>query len=425
MARKEINVFNVSFLDLLSGALGAVLLLFIVIPKLDASIVKKLEKLESIEELEMDAQEIESMMSQLQSSVSKSTFNGLKVKVDNLNAHVASLGAEAERLQQLLGQCQTERAEYIERIKKLSAELEQVKSKLQNDTDVNQELLAENEALKEEVTKKEKQITYDKKKIESLEADAEAIKEEMAKADRHKELYKEEIKKLKEEIQAAKSDSNSTAQVEQKLEQAENKIEQLTDKLQQYEEKLGLKFEDKNIVFMVDVSGSMDEDPEPEKLNEVRAGIKMLIANMDESYKVDIVIFPKGPQKDYDYLYGGLKPVTEKSKYEIYNYLSSLYARNCTPTRAAMDFVFKSPNYKSAGTITFMSDGTPTKRSGTACPDDPIDSVLGHIKSLNKGSKVINTIGVGRDYRQVNSSQSKVTFMKKLAKQNKGFYIGF
>jgi len=32
-ARKEINIFSVSFLDLLSGALGAVLLLFVIIPK--------------------------------------------------------------------------------------------------------------------------------------------------------------------------------------------------------------------------------------------------------------------------------------------------------------------------------------------------------------------------------------------------------
>jgi len=70
MARKEINVFNVSFLDLLSGALGAVLLLFIVIPKLDASIKLKLEKLESIEQLEVDAKDIQTMMSKLEASVS-------------------------------------------------------------------------------------------------------------------------------------------------------------------------------------------------------------------------------------------------------------------------------------------------------------------------------------------------------------------
>ena len=34
MKRKEINIFSTSFLDLLSGALGAVLILFIIIPKL-------------------------------------------------------------------------------------------------------------------------------------------------------------------------------------------------------------------------------------------------------------------------------------------------------------------------------------------------------------------------------------------------------
>ncbi|MCL2074293.1 MAG: hypothetical protein FWH18_10245 [Marinilabiliaceae bacterium] len=34
MQRKEINIFSISFLDLLSGALGAVLILFIIIPKM-------------------------------------------------------------------------------------------------------------------------------------------------------------------------------------------------------------------------------------------------------------------------------------------------------------------------------------------------------------------------------------------------------
>jgi hypothetical protein len=34
MQRREINIFSISFLDLLSGALGAVLILFIIIPKM-------------------------------------------------------------------------------------------------------------------------------------------------------------------------------------------------------------------------------------------------------------------------------------------------------------------------------------------------------------------------------------------------------
>lgn len=34
MARREINIFVTSFLDLLSGALGAVIILFIIVPKI-------------------------------------------------------------------------------------------------------------------------------------------------------------------------------------------------------------------------------------------------------------------------------------------------------------------------------------------------------------------------------------------------------
>jgi len=425
MARKDINVFNVAFLDLLSGALGAVLLLFIVIPKLDASISKKLEKLESIEELEVDAQDIQSMMKQLQSSVSQTTYNGLEVKVKNLNAHLASLGSETERLQQLLGQCQDERAAHAERIKKLVAEVEQLRAKLQQDTDVNQDLLQENTELKETITKKDKSITYGKKKIESLESDIEDLNKELETAERRKELYKDELEKQQEEIEALKKEQVVTASSGQELQEAKNKVQELSEKLSQYEEKLGLKFKDKNVVFVVDISGSMVEAPESEKLNEVKAGIKMLIANMDETYKVDIVIFPKSTTEDYDYLYGKLKPITETSKYELYNFISSLQAHYCTPTRSVMDFVFKSNKYNDAGTITFFSDGVPTARDGTACPDDPIDSVVGHITTLNKGKRVINTIGVGRDYRKRGNNIPKVRFMKDLAGKNKGFFMGF
>ena len=44
MPKKEINIFSISFLDLLSGALGAVIILYIIIPKLNAEEIELLDE---------------------------------------------------------------------------------------------------------------------------------------------------------------------------------------------------------------------------------------------------------------------------------------------------------------------------------------------------------------------------------------------
>ncbi|MFK7908564.1 MAG: hypothetical protein AB8B69_25770, partial [Chitinophagales bacterium] len=138
-------------------------------------------------------------------------------------------------------------------------------------------------------------------------------------------------------------------------------------------------------------------------------------------------IYPKSADERYGYKYGRLQSVTEDTKYDIYRYLSTLRAYGCTPTKEVMDFVFDSPNYRDANTIILMSDGLPTVRT-TATKCDELNStgeIEDYITSKNGGSKVINCIGVGSDFRQRNSNDLKVKFMKNLAKKNGGFYIGF
>lgn len=59
MARKEINVFSVSFLDLLSGALAAVIILYIIVPKMSQ---EQQEAVEQLEELQQQLQQMDSLM---------------------------------------------------------------------------------------------------------------------------------------------------------------------------------------------------------------------------------------------------------------------------------------------------------------------------------------------------------------------------
>ena len=469
MARKEINVFNVSFLDLLSGALGAVLILFVVVPKLDSTIRVQLQELETFKELKLEADEIQSMISQLETSVSKDVVTDLKTKFNSLDGNIDKLQSEVKQLQTQLSKSESEKESLEEKVKKMQ---EQMKSMKEQMKDTNQ-LAAINKKLRSEldvIKKNQEQVTaqLDNLKLQQNDASAASVKINKQMEDSKKALMnclesKKKVEDALAEMRAKiedlmaqnaqlsknlKKSSSDQDYVEQSVEKMIQKIEQLQKQNESLKKELknaekelaqvskntgskvtktGVQYNSKNVVFVVDVSGSMDDDPEPEKLNEVKAGLKMLIASMDETYKVDIVIYPKSPTQDYDALYNRLVPVTDDQKYAIYRHLSPIFARNCTPTRSVLEHVFTHPAYKDAGTITFLSDGLPTRSvaGSTDCPEDPPSEVLGYVKQLNKGTKTINTIGVGKVYRNKASSDPKVKFMKKLAKDNKGFYIGF
>ncbi len=469
MARKEINVFNVSFLDLLSGALGAVLILFVVVPKLDSSIRQQLQELETFKELKLEANEIQTMIKQLEGSVSKQVVSDLQNKFGSLDNNIDKLQKEVRQLQTQLSKSESEKENLQEKVEQLKKQMENMKKEMKDSNQLaveNKKLKSELEVLKknqEQVTAQldalklqqkdasaasvqiTKQMDESKKalmdclqskkkvedalaemraKIEDLMAQNAELSKNLKKSSSDQEYVEQSVDKMVKRIEQLQKENE---QLKKDLKNAERELAQVSKDQGAQEQRTGVKFNDKNIVFVVDVSGSMDDAPEPEKLNEVKAGLKMLVASMDNSYKIDIVIFPKSPTQDYDALYNKLVPVTDDQKYAIYRHLSPIFARNCTPTRSVLEHVFTHPAYKDAGTITFLSDGLPTRSvaGSTDCPDDPTREVLKYVRELNNGSKTINTIGVGKVYRNKASKDPKVKFMKELAKQNKGFYIGF
>ena len=484
MAKKDINVFNVSFLDLLSGALGAVLILFVIVPKLDSTIRQQLQELETFKSLKLNVEDINEMMDQLKGSVPKEMMSSLKSSVNNLETDISSLSGQVQTLQQQLAKSEEERTKSIEKSKKLEEEIETIRSQMKDSNKMvvdNKKLKSELDVLKKSAEQAQAQLEVlklqqnnesaaqakinkqleeqnkelikcleSKKKLEDALAEMRAkieelvtknkeLSKELSKNSSDKDYVEEAVEKLVKKIEALQEENKKiktksdkimarNEQLETQLKKAQNELAK-KDKNESGGTKIdrtGVRFSDKNIVFIVDVSGSMDDDPEPEKLEQVKAGLKMLVASMDDTYNIDIVIFPKSPQQDYDALYNRLSPVTDKQKYAIYRHLAPIYARNCTPTRSVLEHVLTSDAYKDAGTITFLSDGLPTKSvaGSTDCPDDPPREVLSYVRSINKG-KVINTIGVGKVYRNSASSDPKVKFMKELAKQNGGFYIGF
>ena len=216
--------------------------------------------------------------------------------------------------------------------------------------------------------------------------------------------------------------------------------------------KVGFKIP-KKVVLMIDLSGSMVENPDHEnRMDQVRAGLKMMIATMSNKSKVDIVFFPafanlkKTPQcqalytppqecktmkkhiayKKEDincYKYGTFngKLVSldnDNIKYDFYKKISCLEANWNTPTIPALKYVLK--NYKDAEGIILYSDGTPDAlKNGKT-----VDELVNEIKALNTDNKKIYTIGVGSEFRE-NKNTPAVNFLKKLAKENNGHFVGF
>ncbi|QQS28617.1 MAG: VWA domain-containing protein [Sphingobacteriales bacterium] len=401
MARKEVNVFNLSMLDLLSGALGAILIIFVIIPKLSGDIKIALKELEQIKELKVDAKEIQDMIQELKRSVPtaelvkyQAKFEQLEAQSQKLNQTIIDLQEEVKLLQDKLITCDKQRTDLQEKVTKLQKEVEDLKNRLENHDSIVKQL--------------EKQIEDLRNQLAKCEVEKTQVTNELTQKTSEVETLKVEIEKLKEQLKNAKET-----------------IEKQQKEITEYKERVGVEYNDKNIVFVIDRSGSMDDNPEPQKLDEVKAGIKMMIANLDNTYKVDVVVFPNTKEEHYYFKYGKLTPISTNSKYDIYKFINEIKAYGCTPSRQALEFVLTASNYSEAGTIVFVSDGAPTKIIGNECIDEDINDVLSFVKSTNTGKKTINCLGVGAEFRNQSSTNAAVVFMKELSKQNSGFYIGF
>ena len=218
----------------------------------------------------------------------------------------------------------------------------------------------------------------------------------------------------------------------------------------------------KKIVMIIDLSGSMDAKRNKyreDRLSQVKAALKMFIAGMDHEYKIDIVFFPAfseninnkkcpdfriQPELDkrclkfemrdeaYDdrnlncYKYGFFEGrltdiLSENNKFKFYKKIECLKAYHDTPTLSALEFVLTEERYRDAEGVILFSDGQPDSiRKGQRT----VTELLSFVKEKNRFNKKIFTVGVGAEFRNQENSIG-VDLLKKMAKQNLGFYIGF
>ena len=173
---------------------------------------------------------------------------------------------------------------------------------------------------------------------------------------------------------------------------------------------LGLNGEMKNVVILLDLSGSMTNKPEyARKFVELKDLISELVTTLPFE-KFNVIGFDNNTKGQVR-----LVPVSntttswlaasDSNRKMASGKIKKWQAQGGTPTKEAIECAFR---HKDVDTIVLYSDGEP---NGGA------EDVLNHVRSLNTSKKVVlNTISVGKFATQ----SSFLEFMKKLAAENNG-----
>ncbi len=180
---------------------------------------------------------------------------------------------------------------------------------------------------------------------------------------------------------------------------------------------IGFKFQGKRIVFIIDTSYSMTQE---DRMGQVKAGLKMLLTALPNSYKVEVIQFPWGDRAPYKALWGGLRDTDVAHKYEAFEFIYSMRPYGGTPTRDVLNHVLT--HYRDISDIVLLTDGAPSLHNSNK--KDDIHDILKAVKEANKSKIQINTIGVGENFiRDRNSDQYQ--FLSLLSDYNGGFFVGF
>ena len=145
MKNRDVNIFSVSFLDLLSGALAAVIILFVIVPKMDS---QSRETKEVMEALDLKASELEDMVKQLENSVDSSVFKEVVTKIKEIESELVSAKSTLQSLEKDLESAQRNYDQARRRVARLNREVNSANDALDQERRRVAEVEGENERLK-------------------------------------------------------------------------------------------------------------------------------------------------------------------------------------------------------------------------------------------------------------------------------------
>lgn len=129
MARKEINIFGTSFLDLLSGALAAVIILFIVVPK---GVQEDPELVKQVQELKTVTNDVKEAIEKIKNSVPKEVFEKIKNEIETANKKLNELNNRIEKLEEDIKKVSSENIALKDKVKKQQEEIDKLKQQIED-----------------------------------------------------------------------------------------------------------------------------------------------------------------------------------------------------------------------------------------------------------------------------------------------------
>jgi uncharacterized protein YegL len=215
------------------------------------------------------------------------------------------------------------------------------------------------------------------------------------------------IEELKKELALAKVPTPTSIVPVEKVEESKGKADL----------DIGFKFKGKNIVFIIDTSFSMTEEG---RMQQVKAGIKMLLTSLSDQYRIEIVQFPLGERAPFRSMWGATKDFASINRMDAFDFIYSLRPSGGTPTRETLLFVLN--NYENLTDIVLLTDGVPTYHNSNK--RDDIYEILRQVREKNSNKVQINTIGVGSDFLKDKTSD-QYKFLSLLSSESNGFFVGF
>ncbi len=125
MAKKDVNVFSVSFLDLLAGALAAVIILFVVVPKMA---VEHTEVVETMERLDVQVEQLDSLLQLAMSSVPAELYEEITRQMDDLRETIDALRTRVIEIENELNDCEESLREMREELERVQQRLDELTS---------------------------------------------------------------------------------------------------------------------------------------------------------------------------------------------------------------------------------------------------------------------------------------------------------
>lgn len=132
MNRREVNVFGTSFLDLLSGALAAVIILFVIVPKVSR---QESDALQEIQRMNVQVEELADLIEQARNSVPQELFEQIQQQMEELQATVNQLSQEVDALQARLDESEAENRQLHQQVEELQQQIENQQRQIQQQQD--------------------------------------------------------------------------------------------------------------------------------------------------------------------------------------------------------------------------------------------------------------------------------------------------